>query len=105
MKRFGLKEKTIEQIRDAFASYPQIEEAIIYGSRAMNNFKNGSDIDITLKGSELNHSMINKISRELDDLLLPYSFDISIFKQINNPELVEHMKRVGVVFYEKKGDV
>ncbi|MBU0700763.1 nucleotidyltransferase domain-containing protein [bacterium] len=100
--KFGLKEKTIEQIKSVFANYPQVEEAILYGSRAMGNFKNGSDIDLTLKGGELNHSVISKISLDLDELLLPYSFDISIFKQIGNPDLVDHIKRVGVGFYEKE---
>lgn len=97
--KFGLKEKTIEQINRVFAKYPQIKKAILYGSRANSNFKNGSDIDLTLKGKGLNLSVVNKISIELDDLLLPYSFDISIFTKISNPDLVEHIKRVGVVFY------
>ena len=99
--KFGLKEKNIEQINGVFVQYPQIEKVILYGSRAKGNFKNGSDIDLTLNGNGLNLSVINKISLELDDLLLPYSFDVSIFKQISNPDLVEHIKRVGIIFYEK----
>jgi hypothetical protein len=35
------------------------------------------------------------------DLFLPYSFDISLFKDIDNPNLVDHINRVGVTFYEK----
>ncbi|MBU1171821.1 MAG: hypothetical protein KKD44_19885 [Proteobacteria bacterium] len=38
---------------------------------------------------------------EIDDLLLPYSFDISIFADIDNPDLIDHIKRVGMIFYEK----
>ena len=44
--KFGLKEKTITDIQSVFATVPEIEKAIIYGSRAKGNFKNGSDIDI-----------------------------------------------------------
>ena len=67
----------------------------------MGNYKPGSDIDITIKGENLNLDVINKIDLVLDDLLLPYTFDISIFTQINNPSLVDHINRVGIVFYKK----
>ena len=99
--KFGLKKEIIDQINSVFAKYSQIEKAIIYGSRSMGSFKNGSDIDFTLEGEELNLPLINKISLDLDDLFLPYTFDISIFKQINNPDLIEHIERVGAIFYEK----
>jgi predicted nucleotidyltransferase len=99
--KFGLKKEVINQINAVFFKYPQIEKAVIYGSRAKGNFKNGSDIDLTLEGVELNLSVINAILIELDDLLLPYTFDVSIFNQISNSDLVEHIERVGKVFYMK----
>ena len=99
--KFGLKEEIIKQINDVFAIYSQIEKSVIYGSRAKGNFKKGSDIDLTLEGTGLNLSVINSLLNELDDLLLPYTFDVSIFNQINNDSLVEHIERVGKVFYEK----
>jgi len=99
--KFGLKKDIINQINDVFVKYPQIEKVIIYGSRAKGNFKKGSDIDLTLEGTGLNLSVINSLLNELDDLLLPYTFDVSIFNQIGNADLVEHIGRVGGVFYEK----
>ena len=63
--KFGLKEKTIEQINQILAGYPQIKKAIIYGSRAKGNFKTGSDIDITIEGRELNLKLLNKVKRWL----------------------------------------
>ena len=98
---FGLRREIIERINEVFAKYPQIEQAILYGSRAKGSFKNGSDIDLTLKGYGLNLSLINGILLELDDLMLPYTFDISVFSRISNVGLVEHIKRVGKVFYGK----
>ena len=98
--KFGLKENTIKQINDIFTKYPAVERAILYGSRAKGNFKNGSDIDLTLLGDNLKLSVIYKIENEIDDLLLPYTFDISIYNQISNDALIEHINRVGVVFYE-----
>lgn len=103
--KYGLKEQIIEQINAVFARYPEVEQVILYGSRAKGTYKNGSDIDLTLKGHDLNLKVINKISNEIDELLLPYSFDISIFSQISNADLVEHINRVGVVFYEAQQSV
>lgn len=99
--KFGLKEKTIEQINKIFAKYSQIEKVILYGSRAKGSFKHGSDIDLTLIGNGLNLSIINKISLAIDDMLLPYTFDISIYDQISNSDLIKHIEMVGVAFYER----
>jgi len=78
-----------------------VEEAILYGSRAKGNERPGSDIDLTLNGPNLNLQVINRISRELDDLLLPYTIDLSVFRQISNSDLLDHIERVGQVFYRK----
>ena len=102
--RFGLKAKTIEKISSVFAGYPQVEQAILYGSRAKGNYKNGSDIDLTLRGGKnLTLEVLYKITQELDDLLLPYSIDLSIFDTLDAPDLVDHIQRVGVPFYVRDG--
>ncbi len=101
--RFGLKETTIEKICGVFAKYPQVDKAVIYGSRAKGNYKNGSDIDLTLYGGEeLTLKILYKILAEIDDLLLPYTVDLSIFLDLCNPDFIDHIQRVGVVFYEKQ---
>ena len=97
--KFGLKEDVIDKINKIFVKYPQVEKVVLYGSRAKGNPKNGSDIDLALEGREIDLSLVNKINNEIDDLLLPYSFDISILDQINNPDLIDHIKRKGKVFY------
>lgn len=98
---FGLKEIDIAKIQSIFSAFPEIEKAILYGSRAKGTFKPASDIDLALIGGQLNFSVLNQIEIQLDDLLLPYTFDISILKQISNPDLVEHIQRVGLEFYVK----
>lgn len=100
--RFGLKEPTIERICCVFAHYPQVEKAVLYGSRAKGNYKNGSDIDLTLHGgADLTLNTLYRIMDDLDDLLLPYTIDLSIFSDISDPDVVEHIRRMGVTFYEK----
>lgn len=99
---YGLKSETIHAIQEVLARYPDVDKAILYGSRAIGNYRVGSDIDMTLVGDKLNLTTLQKIELELDDLYLPYKIDLSIHKQIQNPELLAHISRVGKVFYSKE---
>jgi predicted nucleotidyltransferase len=100
--KFGLQETTIEKICSVLASHPQIEKALLYGSRAKGNYKNGSDIDLTLVGGpDLTMKVLYRIMDEIDDLLLPYTFDLSIFNQISDPDVIEHIQCVWVLLYER----
>ncbi len=95
----GLSQDVMKRIATVFLQYPQIVEVVLYGSRAKGNYHPGSDIDLSLKGDQLNLKILNQISNKLDDLLLPYMFDLSIFQQIENRDLLEHIERVGRVIY------
>ena len=100
--KYGLPKSTIQKVCTVLNHYPQVEKAILYGSRAKGNYKNGSDIDLTLRGgSDLSLNVIYKILDDLDELLLPYTIDLSIFNDIGDPDVVEHIQRVGVTFYDK----
>ena len=100
--RFGLKETVIEKLCGVFAKYPQVSKAVIYGSRAKGNYKNGSDIDLTLYGgADLTLNILYKIIDEIDDLLLPYTVDLSIYRTLSDPDFIDHIRRVGVTFYDK----
>jgi uncharacterized protein len=98
---YGLKHETVQKISSVFARYPEINTAILYGSRAKGNYKPGSDIDLTLIGGKLNLKLLNRIRLDLDDLFMPYTFDLSIYHHITNADLIEHIERVGEVFYKK----
>ena len=98
---FGLPEKTINLINEIFSKYPEIEKVIIYGSRARGDYQNGSDIDLAIIGDIAVKDKIH-ISGLIDDLPIPYMCDLSIYKNIKNENLVEHIKRIGQIFYEKK---
>ncbi len=100
--RSGLTPLTVEKISSVLARHPKVEQAVLYGSRAKGNYKNGSDIDLTLHGKGLVHEDLLTIMGELDDLLLPYTIDLSLFADLTHEELIDHIRRVGVVFYERK---
>lgn len=98
---YGLSDETIEQICGVLARHPSVEKAVLYGSRAKGTFKPGSDIDLSLSGAMLTLNELGDIDSELDDLLLPYTFDLLIFDTLNHVTLREHIERVGKIFYER----
>ena len=98
---FGLKESQIDKIIHCFAKYESIDRVIVYGSRAKGNFIPGSDLDLTIVEKGMNQEEIVRLENQLDDLLLPYKIDLSLKRQINNPELLAHIERVGQIFYDK----
>jgi len=100
--KHGLTDRAIAEIQAVLAQFPDVERAVLYGSRAKGNHRPGSDIDLTLIGTGLTSKILGQIQGELEDGYLPYSFDVSLLNQITQPDLIEHIRRVGVVFYEKK---
>ena len=102
---FGLSEKTIVRMQEVFAKCPQVQRVVLYGSRAKGNYQPGSDIDLTLFGRDLKLRLQMQIEHELDELLLPYTIDLSVFSNIDNPELIDHIIRVGKVFYVREDEL
>ncbi len=100
----GLKDIELTKLNEVFAANERIERVVLYGSRAKGNYKPFSDVDITLEGAELTHTDLNRISLAIDDLLLPYQFDISIFHTLKNEALIDHIRRMGITIYEKKSE-
>ena len=94
----GLSESVIQNIRAVLARFLEVD-----GSRAKGDYRNGSDIDLTLcGGADLTLSVRHRIAVELDDLLLPYMIDLSIFRDISDPDMIEHIQRVGTTLYERQ---
>ncbi len=100
--KFGLPQDAIGKIGGVLASHSQVEKALLYGSRAKGNFRKGSDIDLTLTGDrDLTLDILLKIRDEIDDLLLPYTVDLSLLSNISDPHLLDHIERVAQVFYSR----
>ena len=100
---FGLPQATLDKLNSVFARHPAIDLVLIYGSRAKGNYRPGSDIDLTIKGSEIPFAEFLQIEDQIDDLMLPYTVDLSQYRQIGNPELVAHIDRVGLAIYARDG--
>lgn len=100
---YGLLNRDIEYILKALRMFPEIEKAIIFGSRAMVNYKNGSDIDIAIVGKSIDNSILYKLDDYLNEVYpLPYFFDIIHYNRISNENLIRHIDEEGKIIYSKK---
>ena len=100
--KFGFKNEDLKKMHTIFEQFPDIHSVIIFGSRAMGNYKKGSDIDLVLLGN-IEPSILNKVKFLLnEETPLPYFFDIVLYNEIENQDLKHHIDHNGKVIYEKK---
>lgn len=97
---YGLLERDLKYILEAVSNYSEIEEIIIFGSRAMGNYKKGSDVDLALKGENVNRKIASRFSYDLnEEYPLPYFFDVVSYKDLSNEELKKHIDSAGKSIY------
>jgi predicted nucleotidyltransferase len=96
----GLPMRTLTALDTFLGKYPGIESAILYGSRAMGRFRPESDIDITLKTTKLfTHDDLLHLSADFDESTIPYKIDLSVYNNLSNENLKDHIRRVGKELY------
>jgi predicted nucleotidyltransferase len=95
----GLSERTLGQIQRVLAQFPQVERALLFGSRAKRTHRPGSDIDLALSGEGLDWRTLGRIYQALDDLLLPYRFSLVRYNSDTDPDVAAHIARVGVPLF------
>lgn len=100
--KFGLLDTDLESIIRILRNQSKVESASIFGSRAKGNFKNGSDVDIALKGEKLDFDTVSQISYLLnEETNMPYKFDVLNYHTIKEPELIKHIDRAGIEFFRR----
>jgi predicted nucleotidyltransferase len=92
----GLSINNLESIRRVIKSFPKIDDAVLFGSRAKGTYSNGSDIDIALKGGNILLNDRLDLSNTLEELLLPFKFDLIIYDRITESALIDHINKVGI---------
>ena len=102
MSKHGLSRQTVERIQHVLAHYPEIDRAVLFGSRAKGTGRSGSDIDLALYGEGLDWRVLGRVEDELDDLLLPYTFSLLHHDTRTDPEVAAHIARVGLPFYQRE---
>ena len=99
---YGIPESDLDALLSELKKNSNINEIILFGSRAKGTFRNGSDIDLALKGRKLKLNDILDATSDIDKLLLPYKLDLVIYTRINEPALIEHIDRVGVILFKRR---
>ena len=98
--QYGLSDKTLNTLNSIFHNYSGIKQVVLYGSRAKGNYRNGSDIDLSIKtGGTFTFSDLLHIAGDFDNSSLPYLVDVSIYEKLSNLDLKAHIDRVGKVLY------
>ena len=97
---YGIKDDYWKRLETVFVSHKNIEKVILYGSRAKEINRPYSDVDIILVGENIENREFCNILNEIDDLLLPFIFDISVYHSIKDSNLIESINRTGVIIYE-----
>lgn len=100
MKEIGLTAYEIDLIQSVFRRFSTISEVILYGSRAKGTHRPESDIDLALIGIE-DPVQAEAVADTLEDLPLPYRFDVKAYSSIKHVPLQEHITRVGVSLYRR----
>lgn len=97
---FGLPENVLKLLRDYFAAHPQVLKVLIYGSRAMGRETPGSDVDLAIVTTS-EEDISGRVQAELEELPVPYLFDVIDYQRIEYQPLREHIDRVGKILFQK----
>jgi len=98
--KYRLTKEEYDSIINVFCASPEVEKAILFGSRAKGNFKNGSDIDIVIDGKNISFDDFLKLKIKLYDLDILQKIDLIKFRSIENADFIEHPECVGIIIYQ-----
>ena len=87
-------------LMEIFSKQAGIHRVIVYGSRAMGRYREGSDIDIVLDAPKLLFSDSSALMISLSDSMIPQEVDLALLHEVTNADLLSHIERVGVVVFE-----
>lgn len=98
----GLSEQDWELIRQSLDQFPEIERVILFGSRALGNYKKGSDVDLAIVGDTITHRTLTGLHEWLNDVCpLPYMFDLLDYAAISHENLRQHIDTSGRDVYRR----
>jgi predicted nucleotidyltransferase len=96
----GLSEAHLDLLQSVFEATEWLEEAILFGSRAKGTAAPESDIDIACTGTR-DSLEVARLADALEDLPLPYQFDVVGLESLEDAPLLDHIRRVGIRLYKR----
>ncbi|MFN7913313.1 MAG: restriction endonuclease subunit S [Bacteroidota bacterium] len=103
--KFGLEQHIIDKLIAVFEQHSKVDKALVFGSRAKGNYRNDSDIDIAIKGQDLNTDDIIAMSVAFEEKGITHKIDLINYETIKEPDLKDHINRVGIELYSRWKDV
>jgi predicted nucleotidyltransferase len=89
-----LTDRETSLIGSVLNQHPEVSQVKLFGSRANACHTPASDIDLALWGVDALQA--ESIAAELDELPLPYRFDVKAFESIKQHSLRDHIQRRGI---------
>ena len=100
--KYGLSDTQFDELIQNLATYPEIEEAVLFGSRALGTYKVASDVDIALKGAKVTAALAAKLKYHMEEeTYQPYFYDFVAYPTITNEALKAHIDGNGICIYRK----
>ncbi len=96
----GISPTANQRLRELLKIFPEINKVILFGSRALNTQKEGSDIDLALFGNNISFETLRNLRLKYYNLNLPYKLELLHYEAIDNLMLKQHIDSYGKLFYE-----
>lgn len=77
----GINDASLHIILSTLSECQAVSQTILFGSRAKGNYKQGSDIDLAIKGQGIDKDVLSSLNA--------------------NPDLKSHIDRVGTVIFNR----
>lgn len=97
--KFGLEQPIIDKLIAVFEQNSKVDKALVFGSRAKGNYRPDSDIDIAIKGQDLNTDDIIAMIVAFEEKGITHKIDLINYYIIKEPDLKDHINRVGIELY------
>lgn len=95
--KFGIKEKSYQEILEVFKQIPEIKQVVLFGSRARGDYKQTSDIDLAVTFKEIDKKLL--LIHKLEEINCILKFDVLNIEKISKKELKENIQKEGIVIY------
>jgi uncharacterized protein len=101
-ENFGLSSVSQLAIYEIFEkNLNEGDKVVIFGSRALGNYRNYSDIDFCIFSSSMKYNNLLNVELEIENLMIPFKVDLILFSQIENESLKKHILECGIQFFPK----
>ena len=99
-KTLVIADKTLAMMQDVFAQYPDLQKVTLFGSRAIGDATERSDIDLVTHGIE-DILAVARIELDLEELPIPQICEVQAYERIKAESLKRHIDADGIVVYDR----